>query len=572
MAQKHRYAKSKKKAPKKKQHFLKHISFLIPFVGEEEKLPKWESILILSLSLLAAGYLINDRITEYSSYIHVSDEVDNMRAIECLVQEGEIIAGMPSTYAYTPNFEINGGQFEYWVETILRVPGYLIWKDSELNWGAYSGFWYFFLIGVVLIGFLALRKKNKFPVLSISFLMVLLAYSTWSSASFYFVRYYVFLMYGFLLCQFIATQLLQIKPHIPYTHYAAILLISFLPAIFHKIGYLAVFVWVGIIGVDIFSKHRLKDLIVTKNLKWMLLVGVMAFLGILFFWPKMSYYLSSGMVDISWKIGPGIEKFIQLSMDPSWVSYLLIGTTVLGGVLCYNFLSKYERTLLLCNTAFFLFSFFVLMFFMAGKQYVFFDGYNRYAFISHISFLFELGLLATAIIKFIYAKVPAFPAKGITMMGSVLLIFLLGIFPKSQLDLLEMNFSMRPRLTHESINKVKNQINQASPEKAIIVTNQGFVETAFQEYPVFFLTPPPKEAYTFTGEGGGIYAKSRRGYVGTEAAFCQMLSQYPGRGVFYFYIEEKKAAPQLLQKLKQHDMIKELVIRPGDNIKSILCR
>lgn len=562
---------AKKASRKKRTSPPKQKTLSLP-TGEPISLPPWEKIVLICLSFLVAAYLINNRITAYSDYIHVSDEVDNMRAIECLALEGKITAGVPGSYAYVPDFELGGGRFEYWVETLLRAPGYVIWKDSAVDWGAYSGFLYFFFIGLVLLGLLVFHKKEQLPILIISFLVLLIANSNWSSASFYFVRYYVFLMYGFLLCQFIAARLLLSKASIRYASYLGILLVSILPAIFHKVGYLAVPVWITIIGVDILSRQKLKEIFVQKNLKWFLLVTALFTFGGIYFINKLSWIFTSSMIDISWKIGPGIEKFIQLSIDPGWPSYLLIGATVAGGMLFFNYLSRYERMLLLTNTAFFVLSFFVLMFFMAGKNYVAYSGYNRYAFIVHISFLLELAILAVAILKFVYTKIPDFPAKGIAMMAGIMGIFLLGVIPTSKLDITEMDFSMRPRLTYEAIQKVKNQLDQASPEKAIIVTNQGFVETAFQEYPVFFLVPPPEDALTFSGKAGGIYSPSRRGAVGTEAAFCQMLEQYPNRGVFYFYIEEGKADATLIQKLKQNDLIQELVIRPGNNIRGILCR
>lgn len=580
MAQKHRYAKPKKKkltkTQKKKKRFLTRFSFLIPFSGETEKLPKWESILILSLSLLAAGYLINNRITEYSTYIHVSDEVDNMRAVECLVQKGKIVAAVPPSYGYPPNFEISGRWFEYWVETILRVPGYWVFKNMNIDWGAYSGFWYFFLLGLGAILIVGFRKKDPFPSLALGMCMLLISYAAWSSAAFYFVRYYVFLIYAFILCQWLAVHLLLRTPKIPNLHYLGIILLSFLPAVFHKIGYMTVFVWAGIIVVDFLSKKDIRQFFSTrKNLIWISIPILVAIAGGVYFWPKMQYYFSSGMIQISWDLRPGLEKFIDLTTNTSALSFLLIGGTILGGILCFKYLSKYERALLLCNSAFTILSIFILLLFTSGQKYLGYSGHNRYPFIAHIALLLELSLLITAILKFVYQKLPKFPAKGLSIALSVMLLFLLQVLPQSEVSNEDINFSMRPRLTHQAIDKIKKQIDTQGAEKPIVVTNYGFALTAFQEYPVFFLSPPPQNAIAYDGTSGNgkeIYSTSGRGYIGTESAFCTMLDLFPGRLLFYLYIDESKADPQLRKKLKSSGLIENLVIRSSDEIRAILCQ
>ncbi len=541
------------------------------------EIQKWEKLAIFAIAFLVAVWLISNRIDTFNNYLHVSDEVDNIRAVECLANTGKITAGMPSTYASVPDFEISGKRFEYWLETILRVPGYLLWKDSKLDWGAYSGFLYFFLLGIVLLGLLFFDKQNKIPVFSIAIFSLLIAYSSWSSASFYFVRYYVFLMYAFIISQFIGTSLLLKSFRIPYLNYVGIIMISFLPSLFHKVGYLTMPVWILIIGIDYFNKRSFNDVFTKKNLKWILIIAGILILGSWYAWTRLKVFFKN-FIEITWNIGPGIEKFFRLSMDTSTLGIVLVLGIFVLGIICSKYLSKYERILLATNSLFGATSFIVLMFFMSGQPYTELHGYNRYPFIVHISFLLELGILVTAIIKYILAKIPKLPAKPIIITGILASIFAFGLIPRSQVEDLWMNFSMMPRIQKTEIEKIKKQINVNVNQKPIILTNYGFTFTAFKDYQVFYLTQHPRKNVNIpvnglnkNGEEGGIYRRNGFGYVGGKKTFCEMLEQFPNRRLFYFYINPSKVGKGLLQSLKKEDAFKDFRYISGKVIGEKIC-
>jgi hypothetical protein len=208
--------------------------------------------LIIITCIIISIFFIQKEISYLDKDLDFGDENLNMLIVKNIVATGLPIYGTYINTVSSPLYNKDALTLYYWeyaTELYLRTPIYLLSKIISFKWEYYSSLFYLYLIFLaIIIYFLKERKSNeyiKLPFLSIAFFILIFSVSKLSISQFHYVRYYPYTLMIMSLMHYLTNLVFVYSDHNSFKKYIIIIILSFIPGLFHMANFSYLFFWVS---------------------------------------------------------------------------------------------------------------------------------------------------------------------------------------------------------------------------------------------------------------------------------------------------------------------------------------
>lgn len=215
-------------------------------------------------------------------FARISDEVANILAVKNIHESGiPYIAPGKNTV----NYDLNTKYFPYWdyaPELYLRYPFFLVSTYIPYSWMAWSSFAYFLLFSLIIfIGMIRKNSSVRRYAVPISYFILLLSISNWTSSAFHYVRYFPFIILSISICHFFAVTRYLKKTKNVISNYIIILIIAGIPILFHQISVIYLMFWFLFLTISILVKFIKKEFTL-KNKRWVFTSLILILIPVIF--------------------------------------------------------------------------------------------------------------------------------------------------------------------------------------------------------------------------------------------------------------------------------------------------
>ncbi len=545
-----------KKQPKsfeKKKNKRSEKVIILPAANPQEYI---QNGIILTLAVIISLFSLHKALAELSVYIPISDELANIFAVQSISLKGTPhFMEIKSYVNFDPGFPYYQKYFWYAPELYLRYPFYVFSALLPWFWGTVSNLFYLYLTMVVLIIF-SWKKNTKIPVIPASILILLIGYSTWASNSFHYVRYYPFSLLSLMICHFCCSYLFTFPGISLVKRRLLVLIIAFVPYLFHQINLLYLLLWVGIIGWKM-VKEKTYTSVYKRKILSITIVGILLTAITLLVYIVFKQALV--LIHFDFNVQPTLSKFVALNFNTSPSGILITILIILFGSLSLKQLSLYEKNLLYFAIVFFMLSLLIMAPLMGGN-YTQYNGANRYYFIQHLFYLVTLALFITAIYKNINRLIPDFYAKQIIVFILVCTPLFLKAFTLNNLNKENYTFSILPRIYQSEINRIKKETKDM--DYIIVTSNNEFSIYNFPERTSYVFDSYPDSLNSKSDGKYGEFVKYKgnvmytMGYrlVGTRSSFCKMVQETTHENILFLFINPYHTEPGLWSELEKRNI------------------
>jgi hypothetical protein len=507
-----------------------------PIVPENRLIGK----ILFCLSIVCFLFLLHKEIYHLLDNIHWGDETLNI-----LIEKNIRATGLPvyGTYKDVVSAPISDPAtltFYYWeysLEMYLRFPFYLAAQYIHFDWKYWSSLGYVYIILLFLVYKFVVRnngQEGKFPLIPIAYFLLLLGLSTYSSSQFHYVRYYPFTIISMAFAHFTTLYLFVSSRYSTTKKYALILLIAFIPGLFHMINWTYFFYWLTIIffiqaynQVKIFREKKNARDGNGKSVIFLVAIAGVACLLVFFVFNflKDRVYFSTENIKV-------VSEFFKFYFNPASKNFAVcIGLLLI--LLSYRRFYPFEKKLFLLSIGFLIFSLAGLS--VAGGKGLIANIYTYSMFFFPI-LLAIAALMLYTVYKWLTAKVKGVPGKEVVFF-IIPLILVYYLFATSF-----KNYENTARGTTKEFTEIENYLKK--DKDCVFITsdnslyfyayfpdNKCYLYRTYNEITETNKLTPDEKYKDINGYTRNVYGEY---FIGKKQIFIKMLRDNPGKKICFY--------------------------------------
>ena len=511
---------------------------------------------IFITTLIVSLFYLHRNLCEISQFIVYGDEPRNIFSLQNILKYGVPWVGyFPKSFLYNYN-PFAFIDWPYAVELYLRFPIFMLGKVFKFDWRTASSLFYLYAVFGAFLFFVFRKKKPSIPWITLSYFSLLFCLYRWSAQSFHFVRYYPFTLISITAAHFICTYLLLCPKRSFPKKCGTILIIAFIPALFHGINILYFEFWFSLLSFltikNISMKLELGPFIKFKRISLVLIVFFVS-LVTLFFVSSRFYF--ANFFDIRSPLV--FLYFFNLVLTGNAAFFILV--VLLMVLFFHKYLDTYEKYLLMLSTGFLVF---VLTFFSVyGGYRIIILKESRYLLCILPCWFAMLSVMFSTVFKAFFKKI--IPSGTYWLYPLVFwgIIFLfLGLNIKSINHSFSYIFTAYEAISKKQLETIK-QIVRDSPGCIILVDDGEFGRYYFPENKVYIyrkcpvIQDPNKLSH-------GLFYKDRRGwmrdiygsvYVNDRESFCRVVRENKDKNILFYNCNLQNVSLQMSRELWGHE-------------------